>query len=338
MASPGQPIYCEFVESMAVLLGIDEAGYGPLLGPLVVSGVAIGLPDELLRADLWQVLHKAVSKEKRHLSGRLLVTDSKKAYTPKSGINALRRTVLASLVTTTDAQSIPDSPRGLLQAVCPTCSDRLADYPWYGDLDQFSLGGNAPDIQLAATILRKALAENHSCLKSIRSRCLDVGYFNRMVSIVKNKASVLFTEVCTLIQQALNELPAGQVLHVVVDRQGGRSCYRPALQRMFSDMELAIVREDENLSSYELVGGGKTMRIHFPVGAEMRCLPVALASMVSKYVREVLNESMNQYFCRQCQQLRPTAGYWQDGQRFIRDLETHRPDFPWNRELLIRNR
>ncbi len=323
---------------MAVLLGIDEAGYGPLLGPLVVSGVAIDLPDDLLRADLWGILHKAVSKEKRRLSGRLLITDSKKAYTPSAGINALRRTVLACIASTTEALLAPDNPRTLLQILCPACSARLGDYPWYEHLDNISLGGDPPDIHLAATILRKALTENRCSLHAIRSRCLDVGYFNRMVSIVKNKASVLFTEICTLIQQAFDELPAGQILQVVVDRQGGRSLYRPALQRMFGDMELTIVREDDNLSSYELIGGGKTMRIHFPVGAEMRCLPVALASMTSKYIREVLNASMNQYFCRECRQLRPTAGYWQDGQRFIRDLETHRPDFPWSRELLIRSR
>ncbi|MHC5117167.1 MAG: ribonuclease HII, partial [Planctomycetota bacterium] len=35
---------------MALLVGIDEAGYGPLLGPLVVSAVALKVPEGLLRA------------------------------------------------------------------------------------------------------------------------------------------------------------------------------------------------------------------------------------------------------------------------------------------------
>jgi hypothetical protein len=325
-------------EQPITLLGIDEAGYGPLLGPLVVSGVVLSLPEPLLRADLWQVLGKAVAREKRRLLGRILITDSKKAYTPATGVDTLRRSVLVCLAARTEALAVPQSSADLLETVCADCGPRLAGYPWYQDLSESSLGGNRDDIRLAAGVLRKTLAEHAVGLAAPRSRCLDVGFYNRQVEIVRNKAAVLFTEVCTLIQQSLDELPAGRTLQVVVDRQGGRSGYRPVLQRMFPDMELAILREDDTLSSYELAGGGKTLRIHFPVGAELRCLPVALASMLSKYVREVLNESMNRFFCRQCRDLRPTAGYWQDGQRFIRDLKARRPDFPWKTELLIRSR
>ena len=320
------------------LLGIDEAGYGPLLGPLVVSGVALSLPEPLLRADLWTVLGKAVAKEKRRLSGRILITDSKKAYTPASGVDTLRRSVLACLAAQTQSLDFPRHTQDLLDAVCPNCSPRLTGYPWYQDLASAPLGGNRDDIHLAASVLRKSLSEQNIGLGPIRSRCLDVGFYNRQVEIVRNKAAVLFTEVCTLIQQSFDDLPAGRTLQVVVDRQGGRSGYRPVLQRMFPEMDLAIVREDDTLSSYELSGRGKTLRIHFPVGAELKCLPVALASMLSKYVREVLNESMNRFFCDQCRDLRPTAGYWQDGRRFIQDLKIRRPDFPWKTELLIRSR
>ncbi len=80
---------------MAVLVGIDEAGYGPILGPLVVSSVGYYVPDELLKADLWKVLERAVAKQKRHLAGRLLITDSKKAYSKSKGLGSLRRAVLA---------------------------------------------------------------------------------------------------------------------------------------------------------------------------------------------------------------------------------------------------
>ncbi|MHC4950865.1 MAG: hypothetical protein ACYTEU_07765, partial [Planctomycetota bacterium] len=82
---------------MATLIGIDEAGYGPLLGPLVVSAVGLEVPAGLLRADLWEVLGKAVSAQKRGLAGRILIADSKKAYNRKKGIDPLRRSVLAGL-------------------------------------------------------------------------------------------------------------------------------------------------------------------------------------------------------------------------------------------------
>ena len=40
-------------------IGIDEAGYGPNLGPFVMTLVACRVPDELHDADLWDVLKPA---------------------------------------------------------------------------------------------------------------------------------------------------------------------------------------------------------------------------------------------------------------------------------------
>ena len=101
---------------MALLVGIDEAGYGPLLGPLVVSAVALEVPEGLLRADLWDVLGKAVSAQKRGLAGRLLIADSKKAYNRKKGIDPLRRSISAS------------SSRGVRISACRTRSLKLGLY------------------------------------------------------------------------------------------------------------------------------------------------------------------------------------------------------------------
>lgn len=320
---------------MAVLVGIDEAGYGPILGPLVVCSAAFSVPDELLGSDLWRKLSRAVSKKKTRLNGRLLITDSKKAYSRSAGIGHLRRTVLSHL---SCLQSRPADAAGLLRTLCWQSCPRLSSYPWYENLKDFPLGANTDDIQIAASVLEKSFAASGIKLLSLKADCLDVGYYNRMVSAVKNKARVLFTAVSALIKDAFDNCPAGQTIQIIIDRQGGRINYLNSLSLMFGRMEIQVVRQDAAISSYQLTGRGRVVRIHFTTKADTRFLPVALASMTAKYIRQVLVTALNEYFIGHCKELKPTAGYWQDGLRFIKDVQTNLPALKYDEQKLIRTR
>jgi hypothetical protein len=322
---------------MAVLVGIDEAGYGPLMGPLVVSSVAFDVPESLLRENLWDLLQRAVASQKKGLSGRLLIADSKKAYNRKTGPGHLRRTVHAALAALADSPCEITGDEQLLRRLCPDCVERVLDgYPWYEAIRTQPAHNNPGDIPIAAGVFKRAMADHGIALRAIRSRCLDVGFYNSRVEAVKNKSRVLFTELCTLVLHLLEQTEPDQALQIVVDRQGGRINYLPELARMFPGFALSILRQDETMSSYELTDGRRSLRIHFCLKADGKYLPVSLASMTSKYLREVLMESLNAFFAQLCPDLTPTAGYWQDGQRFIRDLQTRLPDYRYDRQKLIR--
>jgi ribonuclease HII len=148
---------------------------------------------------------------------------------------------------------------------------------------------------------------------------------------------VLFSATARLIQKAFDRFGRDN-LQILIDRQGGRVHYRRELQRMFGDMELTILGESQSTSSYELTEGDRRMRIHFAVGADNRFLPVSLASMTSKYVRELLIANINRYFMGFGTELKPTAGYWKDGLRFINDLKTNLPHVQYDSNQLIRCR
>jgi len=47
---------------------------------------------------------------------------------------------------------------------------------------------------------------------------------------------------------------------------------------------------------------------------------VALASMAAKYTREALMRVFNRYWSGRVPGIRPTAGYWDDGERFVAEL------------------
>ena len=290
---------------MVVLVGIDEAGFGPILGPLVISSSTFSLPHTLLKADLWQVLRNSVGNRRKRLAGRMLIADSKKAYSRSIGIKHLERTVLGCL---NCLGKEPETLVELIELLCPDCIERLSAYPWYRDAGSHFLSANAADRAIVTRVLADDMASNGIELLDMKSYCLDVGYYNKMVASVKNKANVLFSATCRLIQCALDTYE-GDDLQIIVDRQGGRIHYRKHLQRMFNGMELKILRESPSDSSYEMSDGGKSMRLHFAVGADERFLPVSLASMVSKYLRELLVHNMNRYFVGLHCDLRPTAGY-----------------------------
>jgi hypothetical protein len=60
--------------------------------------------------------------------------------------------------------------------------------------------------------------------------------------------------------------------------------------------------------------------------------------MASKYLREVLVDNINRYFRGFSDSLKPTAGYWKDGLRFIEDLKTQIPSVHFDTNQLIRCR
>jgi len=322
------------VARMAILVGVDEAGFGPILGPLVVSSCAFSLPHDLLKADLWLVLRRSLSKTRKRLAGRLLIADSKKAYSRSIGIKHLERTVLAAL------QCLGKEPATLTELasfLCPNCLERWSDYPWYSDIDDHQLLIDGADKAIASAVLADDLNSNAMELLAMKSCCLDVAYYNKMVANVKNKANVLFSATSRLIKAAYDNF-GDDDLHIVVDRQGGRMHYRKNLQRMFYDMKLKILRENSTTSSYELTADGRSMHIHFVVGADERFLPVSLASMTSKYLRELLICNINCYFNGFGTDLKPTAGYWKDGLRFIEDIKANLPEVKFSHEQLIRCR
>jgi ribonuclease HII len=299
----------------------------------VVSCSAFSVPSELLGADLWQTFTRSVGQTRKHLGGRLLIADSKKAYNREEGIGPLERTVLAVL------QSLKKEPAHLtelLTSLCPECLPRLLEYPWYQKMTQRLTGGPA-DGKIAAQVFADDLQTHGAKLVHLRSCCLDVAYFNTMVQRVKNKAQVLFITVTQLIQNLLNEF-SDDTIHIQVDRQGGRAHYRDHLLRSFAGVELRIVEEGPESSIYELRAGGRLVRLSFEVKADDLYLPVSLASMVSKYLRELLMDCMNEYFVGMSASLKPTAGYWQDGQRFVEELRRHLPQVEIDNHKLIRCR
>src|SRR5688500_13148322 len=83
--------------TMLSVIATDEAGYGPNLGPLVISATVWQVDDEAKARDLYRVLRKVVcSTPAKATARRVAMADSKLLYKPGE-IHDLERGALAAL-------------------------------------------------------------------------------------------------------------------------------------------------------------------------------------------------------------------------------------------------
>jgi len=185
--------------------------------------------------------------------------------------------------------------------------------------------------------LRGDLADQGGRVAGIWSEVLPEGRYNRMVRSIDNKAIVLFGLTLRLIQRLADAYPRHDIV-IAIDKQGARDHYAPALLRAFDGRRLRILDEGPEHSAYELAGPATRWRVSFSKGGESRSLPTALASMVSKYLREQFMGCFNRWWHQQVPGVAPTAGYYQDGLRFLSEVEPHFIRLGVDRDTLVRER
>src|SRR5204862_7240764 len=106
-----------------------------------------------------------------------------------------------------------------------------------------------------------------------------------------------------------------------VDKHGGRNNYAALLRPTFADGILKTHEEGAERSVYRLHGARREVQITFQPRADGDHLCVALASMLSKYLREVLMEQFNRFWQGHVPGLKATVGYPTDAVRFFADIK-----------------
>ena len=321
---------------MAVIAGIDEAGYGPIIGPLVVSASVFHLPDASAGGDMWKLLAGAVSRKAVRNSPSVPVADSKSLHVRRDGCLHLERGVLPMLA---ELGSMPRSLKELLELLAPRALEQLGEYPWYAGRDlPLPRQADPGDLALRANGLSVAFDRRGVVLETIRAELVPAGTYNRLTAATRNKSVTLFSVTSRLIAEVFEARAAMEQTRILVDRQGGRIRYRAHLQRMFDGARIRILEESNTRSAYHVQLADRQAEIAFLTDAEDKALPVALASMVSKYLRELLMELLNTWWARHVPSLKPTAGYYSDGRRFLRDISPALEELGLNRSLLVRSR
>jgi ribonuclease HII len=325
-----------------VYAGIDEAGYGPLLGPLCVAAsvfvldshdAATGAPN------LWSKLACAVCRMPRDKRRRVAIDDSKKLKTPNDGpahpLRHLERGVLsfASSMSETVAPLPPDDSS--LFAQLGASVPHAPEAPWYDGNMPLPTAHERAELEIAGAMVRRALGRAGVRCALLRCETIDAGEFNRRYALSRNKAGVSFDSVVRLIDEIWARWPDAHP-RIVVDRQGGREHYRGALAMCFPDAEIQILAETERVSRYVMHRAGRTAVVSFETECERAHLPTALASMTAKFVRELFMARFNRWFHERLPTVKPTAGYSLDGRRWLDEAQPSLRAMGIEHECLVR--
>ena len=300
--------------------GIDEAGYGPNLGPLVMSMVVAEGPDDS-PPRVWDDLKGTVSRADDP-SKRLWVDDSKRVFKARKGRDRLDSATLAVL----DAVGRP-APRtlgALFEALGSGTLEAVELAPWLAS----GVDPRYPSITsrslCEAAVARRPFEGAPWRLVDVRSVVVGPKRFNEGLirSPTNSKATVHFAAFAELLRHLQGTTPPDQPVAVRGDKHGGRHFYAEPLRAAFPEFEVSRGAEGPDLSAYQLISSG-----HAPLSVEL--VPradgddglVALASIVSKAVREHWMDTFNKHWLDQVPGLKPTAGYPVDASRFRRAIE-----------------
>ncbi len=321
---------------MVWLIGTDEAGYGPNLGPLVVAASLWRTGPLDFEAGLYRHLEHCV-RQSRDSAGqpwKTPIADSKQLYQSRYSLAVLELGVLAALAA---IGTRPHDWQGAWRHLAGSSRSQMQLLPWYRDYNcDLPLAADNDEVCRNGETLRDGLDQTDVQLVTVRAAALFPDSFNRQVAATGSKGTVLSQTTLRLVQGLL-ELSTGESVVVYCDKHGGRNRYAPLLEGFFPEHSVQIVEEGRLCSVYRWETDENAVEIRFVAKGD-RFLPSALASMIAKYLRELSMAAFNEFWQARLPGLRPTAGYPADARRFKQAIASIQKELGIPDQILWRNR
>ena len=304
-----------------LFIGMDEAGYGPNLGPLLIAMTCWKTPGPPHQCDFYELLKASVAANGTARGRKLHLADSKQVNTGKEGFRSLECSALALLhCLGLDVGSFDELLRQLTGSdrSSPQVSVELSA-PWYAEVLPLPVAACPQQVREQAQRLQNCLEQSGLELLRVQVEMVEEHRFNRMVMENGDNKGRMLSRLAFRLLRA-NWSPADTCATLIVgDKHGGRNRYDELLAEVLGEEMIFRLEEGQQLSRYRV---GRS-ELRFQVGGE-RHLPVACASIIAKYLRELAMKQFNQFWNRHCPDVKPTLGYPNDARRFRTQVEQRR--------------
>lgn len=307
-----------------LVIGVDEAGYGPSMGPLTICATAWRVPLDLDASEMTCLLEpEFLAKPIKQNSSHVPIGDSKKIHRDTYAVEGL--ILGARFLSFAIDGNVPSEWDDQIASIAEEDWNRFSSIPWYAK--KYSkhseiLDSIFPD---QANYFQAAIRKTKSHgiqLAGIRMRVIDEIEFNRQVDRTGNKSTLLSEASLGLVKQMILELSKeGEAVEVYCDKHGGRNRYQAVLTYSFDEEWFDIESESRACSRYKANWAEHPMQIQFKVDGDS-IFPSAAASIIAKWTREELMNRLNGFWQSEVVGgIQPTAGYYVDATRFAKQIE-----------------
>ncbi|HOK79430.1 MAG TPA: hypothetical protein PK303_00775 [bacterium] len=249
-------------------LCLDENGYGPVMGPLVVTGVSGTADSEKFPEQIF---------------------DSKRLFSSRNSFPKIERIALS--IFKIAYNRFPFTYNELFERSFE-CVNGNSGICWK-NFPEIPFSSDKVEIENYASNLQEYLKKNHICLLSIHSQVLCVQAFNNLSRkhLKKDFINYLMFEKIILKHQKDYD-------HIVVKagKIGGRNYYKKFLTSSFRHWEIHCQKENTAASEYLIKKDRKQILLTFLKNIESISFLGILAGIYGKYIRELFMIAINKFF------------------------------------------
>ena len=300
------------------LVGIDENGFGPALGPLNVSASLFKV--EKYENDFWKKLNDIFSKNKD--KNKLRLTDSKElARKEWERIALIFYFLLFKEIPLYSSLFLKEFTlkQGFL---VKDCGKEEKNMCWQPDFS-FPLWEEKTflkEIPLLGKGVKEALKREKIKVLDIKTLVCCPHNFNHLLKTY-NKIELDLYLFETLIEYYHQKYQ--DEIFFVCGKVGGIKYYQRYF-KLLNKYDCIDFKEEDKLSQYHFKDLGK---VYFIQNGDSKYLPISLSSIIGKYIREIFIMRINTYFSSRIPGLPYVSGY-QDKltKKFIKKVEGKLPE------------